>query len=325
VPPDRGAAIAATLPAGEPSPVRLRVPLQRAFFATRPAFLSITLIGVLLGITSAWSSGISFNVLNALLTLAFALTAHAGANVINDFHDQSSDAANHERVFPFTGGSRFIQNGVLTAQQTRYLGYGLLSSVIPAGLWLTTQAGPGLLLIGLAGLIIAWAYSAPPLRLAGRGLGEFAITLGRLLVVIGSDFVQRGQFVFLPVAAGTGYALLVASVLYINQFPDMLADDLSGKRTLVVRLGRARARAGYPLLLWLAYGSVIVAAISAVLPAPTLLCLAALPVSLIAMHGLWQHADQPAKLAPAIKLTILAAHLQGTLMILALIAHKVLP
>ena len=110
--------------------------------------------------------------------MIFALVAHAGANVINDYYDAVSgcDAANDERLFPFTGGSRFIENGVLTAHEVKVFGYGLLFAVIPPGLWLAAHSAPGLLVIGAAGLAAGWAYSAPPLKLQARGVGEFAIT-----------------------------------------------------------------------------------------------------------------------------------------------------
>ena len=307
---------------GEPTESTLPRGLRRQLLATRPSFLSITLIGVLLGFATAWYDGSSFQVSTAALTLVFALAAHAGANVINDYHDRDGDAINTGRLYPFTGGSRFIQNGVLSAEQTRRLGYGLLAAVIPAGLWLTAQAGAGLLLIGLAGLCAGWAYSAPPLRLSARGLGEVAIIAGWLLVVMGSDYVLRGSFATLPVVAGFGFAVMVASVLYINQFPDAVADAASGKRTLVVRLGSGAARGGYLLLVALAYGSVLGGVAAAVLPAPTFAVFAALAFSLAAARGLWHSAEKPAGLTGAIRHTILAAHLFAALLAAALVIAK---
>jgi 1,4-dihydroxy-2-naphthoate octaprenyltransferase len=242
----------------EPTLETLHNPLLRYFAATRPAFLSVTFVGCLLGMATAAHSGIALGPALATATLFFALVAHAGANVINDYYDAISgcDAANTERRFPFTGGSRFIQNGVLSLRATGVFGYALLIAVVPAGLWLTAVSDPGLILIGLAGLVVGWAYSAPPLKLQSRGLGEFAITAGWLLVVVGSDFVQRRGFDFAPVAAGLGFALLVANVLYINQFPDVKADAGAGKNTMVVRLGVDVGALGlcpdHPAGLWLA-------------------------------------------------------------------------
>ncbi|MFZ3219991.1 MAG: prenyltransferase, partial [Rhodoferax sp.] len=188
----------------EPSLQSASHPFATYFAATRPAFLSVTLAGALIGLGTAHADGLAINLAKALLTVLFALMAHAGANVVNDYYDalNGTDAANQQRLFPFTGGSRFIQNGVLSLRATRLFGYTLLAAVIPAGLWLTAHSASGLLLIGLAGLLIAWAYSAPPLQLMARGVGELAIVGGWLLVVLGTDFVQRGAFSALPLVAG---------------------------------------------------------------------------------------------------------------------------
>ncbi|MBL8477864.1 MAG: prenyltransferase, partial [Sterolibacteriaceae bacterium] len=104
----------------EPTLDALPNPLLRYFAATRPAFLSVTFVGCLLGLATAAHAGIALGPALATATLFFALVAHAGANVINDYYDAISgcDAANTERQFPFTGGSRFIQNGVLSQRAT---------------------------------------------------------------------------------------------------------------------------------------------------------------------------------------------------------------
>jgi 1,4-dihydroxy-2-naphthoate octaprenyltransferase len=305
----------------EPSLAALPNPLLRYFAATRPAFLSVTFVGVLIGLAIAAFAGATIDTTAATLTMFFALLAHAGANVINDYYDSKSgcDDANLERVFPFTGGSRFIQNGVLSQQATGRFGYALLAAVVPAGLWLTAHSAPGLIWIGLAGLLVGWSYSAPPLRLQSRGLGEFGITAGWLLVVVGSDFVQRRYFDMAPVAAGLGFALLVANVLYINQFPDVRADALAGKRTLVVRLGVAKARWGYATIALLCYGWLLAMILAGRLPPAAAISLLAAVVSISAMKVLWNHADQPLALAPAIKLTIAAAVIHGLLLVLALL------
>ena len=300
----------------EPTREALANPALRYFAATRPAFLSVTFVGVLLGLASAAASAIRLDPAGATVTLFFALVAHAGANVINDYYDALSgcDAANSERVFPFTGGSRLIQNGVLSPSATGRFGYALLSAVALAGLWLTAVSGSELMLIGLAGLLVGWAYSAPPCRLQSRGLGEFGITFAWLLVVVGADFVQRHAFSFVPVAAGLGFALLVANVLYINQFPDISADAKVGKRTLVVRLGAPAARWGYLLLVLLAYGWVAALALAGILPGLAWLSLLPMAASGLATRRLWANATRPRELAPAIKLTILAAVLHGLLL-----------
>jgi len=94
------------MPAAEPTVEAFRNPLVRLFAATRPAFLSVTLVGCVLGLASAHAGGVALDPASAILTLVFALVAHAGINVLNDYYDalNGTDAANTERRFPFTAG-----------------------------------------------------------------------------------------------------------------------------------------------------------------------------------------------------------------------------
>ncbi len=300
----------------EPTPQRFANPLLRHVAATRPAFLSVTLVGCLLGIASAAASGLSIDPLTAVLTVVLALLAHAAGNVINDYHDALSgaDMLNTRRLFPFTGGSRFIQNGVLTLRQTGLFALALTLAVIPGGLWLAWQAGPGLILIGLAGLLLGWAYSAPPLKLVSRGLGEVVITLCWLLVVVGADHVQRHGFAWQPVAAGLSYAMLVANLLYINQFPDHDGDAAAGKRTLVVMLGPETAKWGYFAIAVLACIWLILQVERNALPQGAAAAALTTVLSFNAARLLREHASAPQALAPAIHQTIVAALAHGLIL-----------
>lgn len=312
------------MPPAEPTLAAYANPLARYFAATRPAFLSVTLVGCLLGLASAYHGGVALAPLQALLTVAFALVAHAGVNVLNDYYDalNGSDAANTERRYPYTGGSRFVQNGVISVSAMGIYGYALLAAVVPAGLWLAHASGAGLLWIGVAGLAVGWAYSAPPFKLMSRGLGEAAVAAGWLIVVVGADYVQRGAFDWAPAVAGLPFALLVANLLFINQFPDVKADAAAGKRNLVVRLGARRACFLYRAIaavahLWLA-GAVLLGA----LPALTLVALASAVPASAAARLLSREAERPAALDPAIRATIGAALMHGALAAAALAAAR---
>ena len=304
----------------EPTLAVLSNPLLRYFLATRPAFLSVTLFACLIGLGTAYYDGVATSAIKAFATLFFALVAHAGINVLNDYYDElnGTDRANTDRLFPFTGGSRFIQNGVLTARETLTYGVALIGVVITAGLWLTSVSAPSLIWIGAAGLFIGWAYSAPPLALNSRGLGEFCVALGFTVIVVGADFVQRGAFATLPVIAAVSYGLLVTNILYINQFPDLRADAAAGKRHWVVRLGARRARWGYSAIGLAAYGFLAGAAALGYLPRLCLIALASAVLTGRAGAALVRLAQRPAELAPAIKLTIAAASLHGLLLAVAL-------
>ena len=281
--------------------------------ATRPGFLSVTAVAVVLGTCAAAWAGAAPRWPEAAVALLFALVAHAGANVVNDFHDahNGSDAINVDRVAPYTGGSRLIQDGRLDARRVGAYGALLLAAVVPAGLWLAGRSGPGLVGIGAAGLAIGWAYSAPPLALMSRGLGEPAVALAWWLVAIGAAYVQAGGVDAAAAIAGGGYALSVAAILFVNQFPDARADAAVGKRNWVVRAGPARARVVFPAILAAAHALPLAAIAAGVLPAACAIgASAALPAA-FALRGLWRDALVPARLAPAIRATIASALLHG--------------
>jgi len=308
----------------EPTLDTFQNPLARYFAATRPAFLSASLMACLIGLAIAHHGGNALDAELAVITLVFALLAQAGVNVLNDYYDalNGTDAQNTERIFPFTGGSRFIQNGVLTLEQTARFGFALMFGVMLAGLWLMLRSDPHLLYIGLAGLFIGWAYSAPPFRLNSRGLGELCVAAGFLLITVGTDFVQRKGFDFAPLIAGLSYALLVTNLLYINQFPDRKADTAAGKLHWVARLDVQHARWGYVLIVVLAYVWLMLSVLSGWLPLLALLALLALPLSVKAARQLLRHAAQPQQLGDAIKLTIAAMMAHGGLLALALFIGK---
>lgn len=308
----------------EPTLAALRNPFARYFAATRPAFLTASLMACLTGLATAWHGAPSFDIPLALLTLLFALLAQAGVNVLNDYYDalNGTDAQNTERIFPFTGGSRFIQNGVMSLAEVRNFGFALMACVAAAGLWLMERSAPQLMYVGLAGLFIGWAYSAPPFKLNSRGLGEMCVAAGFLAITVGADFVQRKGFSAAPFIAGMSYALLVTNLLYINQFPDRSADTAAGKLHWVARLPLPLARWGYALIVALAYAWLLASVLLGGLPLLALAAFLALPLSVKAARLLLQHAAQPRQLGEAIKATIGAMMVHGTLLSLALILTK---
>lgn len=279
----------------------------------RPGFLVITAVACLLGLASAAHAGVALSAGSAWATLALALLAHAAANVLNDHEDarNGADAANQQGLFPFTGGSRLIQTGAVQLQDMRRLAWWLLALLLPGGLWLAYSSGAGLLALGLAGVFLGWAYSAPPLALMCRGLGELAVGLAWALMVVGADYVQRGHFAALPLWASLGYGLLIANILVGNAFPDAAADALVGKHTLAVRWGWRGAARLYGALALLAHAGVLLLVLLKQLPVGASAGLLSAPLALGATVQLMRYGHQPASLRPALVLGIATAVLHG--------------
>lgn len=214
--------------------------VKRLFHATRPKFFPASVLPVLAG--TAWGAHASGHMDVAVFALALLATVcvHAGSNVLNDVGDDAngSDRRNNDRIYPYTGGSRFIQTGILDRSGMTRLGTGLLLVAVAAGAALIAAKGVVILLFGVAGLALGVLYSLGPLRLSAIGLGETAVAAAfGVLPVTGAAWLQgatvdAGLLLFaLPISAW------VAAILLINEVPDIDADGASDKRTLPVQLG----------------------------------------------------------------------------------------
>lgn len=242
---------------------------RRLFLATRPKFLTASVLPVFVG--TAWGAAVSghFDLLAAVLALIATALVHAASNVLNDVGDDATgtDRVNLERIYPYTGGSRFIQNQVMTAAEMNRWGVGLLALATVVGLGLTLLKGPMVLLFGLAGIAIAVLYSWPRVQLAGRGLGEFCICVAfGLLPVCGAAWLQSSVIDWPTVLVALPTGLWVALILLINSVPDRKADGESGKRTTVVRLGPDGSRKLYVILHVVAFASLLALSLTGRMP-----------------------------------------------------------
>ncbi|MCB1620315.1 MAG: prenyltransferase [Thiothrix sp.] len=305
----------------EPDQSLLHKPLLRYWLATRPGFLTASLVPALLGVAAFTYQGGRVDGLLLLLTLLGIMLVHAGVNVLNDYYDElnGTDRCNETRIFPFTGGSRFIQNGVLSTGATLHFGGLLLLAAIVLGLGLTWASGGGLMLIGVTGLLLGWGYSAPPLRLNSRGLGEPSIALGfGILIPLGAWYVQAGTLSLYPILVGLPLSLLLLNILLINQFPDREADAACGKHHWVVRYGEEPSARLYLFNVLASMALLIGLVLAGTLPEAALLALLPQGQALRAALLLLAHARQPEQLEPAIKMTIGSMLLHGVLLSLIL-------
>lgn len=284
--------------------------------ATRPAFLTASVLPVLAaGALSALLGEASIS--QPLLVLAAINIAliHAAANVLNDYFDAASgnDAGNTGFVHPFSGGSRFIPNGVLSERDALVLGVALMAAGALLGLVFVWLTGPLLLALGVLGTLLAIIYSSPPC-LACRGLGDIVIGICfGILPVVGTCLILLGH---IPIAAwwlGAVIACFVAAILWVNSIPDIASDRRVGKMTLPARLGAKRAAQAFPL--WFVAGFALL--LLSPLPRETWVALlAAVPAAIAARSAI------AGRLVPAMPLTILTHAAVAVLLAAGLIAAR---
>lgn len=283
----------------------------------RGSFFTATIVSVILGASIAWMRNHVFNPFFFLLTLVGGILLHAGTNVLNDYFDFKSgnDQVNIEFIRPFSGGSRMIQLGLLTPFEV--LSGALLLYILGSaiGLYLTWVVGPVVLLLGLIGLASGFFYTAPPVNWASKGMGEVLIGLNfGMLITLGSYYVQTGTVAVEPLVASIPVSLLIAAVVYINEFPDYKADKAVGKDTLVVRLGRSKAAYGYVLMMVGTYVSIALGVLIGILPVYTLVGLVTIPLTVKAVKQALKHHSSPFDLIPANVATI-TCHLFTSLLL----------
>lgn len=288
----------------------------RFFLATRLPFLTATLVPVFLGIAIAGSEH-HFSWWLALLTLAGAIAVHLGLNIANDIFDALSgaDEANTTPTM-FSGGSRVIQYGLVTIRQMAILCAVCYAIAIGIGIALVALTGWGLLWIGLAGVLISWFYTAPPLRLVHHGFGELAVALGfGPIMVVGAYYVQAQQYELKPFVLSIPVALLVMLILYANEIPDRISDAKAGKRTLVVRLPKAAVVRGYEISAALAYIACIVGAATRVIPWTTLIALLTVPLAVRTARGLRDNYERPYDVMPSLQNNVILHFATGLLLV----------
>ena len=163
------------------------------------------------------------------------------------------------------GPTRVTTAGLLTPNAVArgmWLVFGLAGL---AGLYLVYLGGWPILILGLAAIVSAIAYTAGPFPLGYNGLGDlFVFIFFGLVAVIGTYYVQAHQISLAVGIAAVPVGALVTAILVVNNVRDVEADRASGKRTLAVLLGANAARTEYllllavaymtPLVLWLALG-----------------------------------------------------------------------
>ena len=265
----------------------------------RLPFLTATIVPILLGAAIA-SRYVSIDWIYFALTMLGGFFLHIGTNTSNDYFDHTSgtDEANYNYMVPFSGGSRSIQMGLISAKGMLYLSIATFALGGLIGIPLINKAGINILYLGFIGFLSGLFYTAPPFRFASRkGLGELLIGLNfGPLMAAGSFLVQTsGDTANLndAILAGIPIGLLVAAIVYVNQFPDHDGDKATGKNNLVVVFGPEKARVGYVFLVIGAFISIIalVMAKPETFPMLSLISLITSFYSIYTIKTLYKHYD----------------------------------
>lgn len=262
---------------------------------TRAAFLTATLMPLIIAgaWTAVYATSGAFPWVLFVSTLVGASSLQIAANTFNDYFDWRSgtDPANRDYFVPYTGGSRSIELGIISEQSLLRVAWSALAIAAVATVPILLARGPMILTLGLLGAALAYFYTAPPLRLSARhGLGELSVILGfGPLLTMGTVFALTGTIQADAFLIGLPIGCLAGAILWINEFPDAEADAETGKRNLLVTVGKRAGRWGYVILLAAAFLTAAGLVWAGTLPSTALVMLLGLPLAIYATSVLFVH------------------------------------
>ncbi|MEA2022846.1 MAG: 1,4-dihydroxy-2-naphthoate polyprenyltransferase [Actinomycetota bacterium] len=257
--------------------------------ASRPATLPAAAAPVIVGSALAGAAGV-FR-LDAFAVILFAaLAIQVGVNFANDLADAEKGADTEARIGP----TRAVATGLLSASQMKH---GIMAAFALAGLagiYLIWLAGWVILAIGVISIIAALGYTNGPIPYGYYGLGElFVFIFFGLVATVGTRYVYDRTAPADAWVSGIAIGLLAAAILVANNVRDRETDQVAGKRTLAVILGRNPARWLYAAMVLGSFAVIPVAVPFGVLPVPSLLTLLALPLTVSPIRTIFAETAGP--------------------------------
>jgi len=263
--------------------------------AIRPRTLLAAAAGVVMGSALAWRDG-SFRLDAALACLLAALLLQVGSNLANDVFDFERGTDTAERLGPV----RVTQAGLLTSSQIKRGMLVVFTIAVLSGFYLAWLGGWPIILIGVAAILAAIAYTGGPFPLGYHGLGDlFVFIFFGLASVAGTYYVQTGHVSaavwWMTVPPGS----IVTAILVVNNLRDLESDRKAGKRTLAVILGEQATKIQYLVCMIIAYLILPLAAWLGVVPWLSLTAWLSLPLAIRVTHVVFTQQGRPLNAALA--------------------------
>lgn len=270
----------------ETRPSGLRIWLM----AARPRTLPAAVAPVFVGTALAVALRDEFKALAFVATLLGAVFIQVGTNLSNDYSDARRGADAEDRLGPV----RVTAGGLVPPRQVLMATYASFAAAVLVGLYLVYVAGWELLLVGAASILAGVLYTGGPRPYGYEGLGEvFVFLFFGVVAVSGTYFVQTKELDWEALALAVPVGLLAASILVVNNVRDLETDRRAGKRTLAVRLGRARTRTLFAAIVYLAYPCALVTWVAGPLKAWLWLPWLSLPLAAEVVRTVRNRTDGP--------------------------------
>jgi len=224
--------------------------LKNWLLVIRTPFLLLSCTLVFLGGALALYTGI-INTFNVILALIGLLLLHISVNVLNEYYDYKFGTDFLTKKTPFSGGSGVLPAGLINPSKVLLLGLISFSIAAVIGIYFLYTVGTLLIPILVLGAIFTLLYTQ---FLARCMLGEISAGLGLgTLPILGVFIVATGEITLEAVAISIIPGITTFNLLLLNEFPDVEADKVTGRKNLVTQFGYEKCSKIYSILLILLY------------------------------------------------------------------------
>ena len=280
----------------------------------RVRFLLASVIAVMTGLALNWSQNGSIEYFDALLTFAGVMALHASVDLLNDYWDFKRGIDTKTTRTKMSGGTGVLPEGLLKPSSVYRAGvFFLVLGALIGSYFVITYGILIAIILGFAILSI-YFYST---KIVDSGLGEFFVAVKGSMIVIGTFYIQSGEVNIESILAGIVIGTLSSLVLFIASFPDHDADKSKGRKTLVIAVGKEKARKLFWIFPLFAYGVIVIGVVLNYLPVLTLISLVSLPLIIKSGIGLQKNYDSVDNLVPYMTSTLKFSRLTGILFVIS--------
>ena len=280
----------------------------------RVRFLLASVIAVSSGLAINWWQNTSIDILDSVLVFGGVMALHASVDLLNDFWDFKRGIDTKTKRTKMSGGTGVLPEGLLNPSSVYRAGVAFLviGSIIGAYFVITD----GIIVAVILGFAILSIYFYST-KIVDSGLGEFFVAVKGSMIVLGTHYIQSGEITAEAVLGGIVIGALSSLVLFIASFPDHDADKSKGRKTLVIVMGKEKARKvfwAFPAISYIAIG---IGIYTGLFPAITIISFLSVPLVIKSGIGLWHNFDSTEELVPFMTSTLTSSRVTGILFVMS--------
>ncbi|HEX2305559.1 MAG TPA: prenyltransferase [Nitrososphaeraceae archaeon] len=256
--------------------------------AIRIKFLLASAIAVTNGIAiSYWEIGY-VDLAYALLTYFGIMCLHISVDLLNDYSDFKRGIDTNTKRTKYSGGTGVIPENLINSRLIYSAGIIFLILGGLTGLYFVTIKGIIILILLIFAIISIYFYST---NIVNAGLGELFVAIKGCMIVLGSYYIQSDTIGITSIYVGIIIGLLSAVVLLVTSFPDYEADKKSGRRTLIIVMGKENSVKLFIMIVGITYAMIIGGSIFNIMPIFSTIGLLSMPFAIKAAHKLRRFND----------------------------------